>query len=435
MASMQRTIENEVSLSGVGLFGGEPVTIRCRPAPPDHGVVFVRTDISGSPAVPASVEAVPARARYTFLRQRAAEVRVVEHLLAALAGLGIDNMVVEIDAPEMPVADGSARCFVDLFQKAGIVSQKATRAPFVVTLPMSATDGDATLVALPHDRGLLISYTLDYGDRFVRSQSFTVEVTEENFIEQIAPARTYVLRPEIEGFLAQGLGKGATEDNLLVLEEDGGYTGKPRFPDECARHKILDLIGDLFLAQAQLQARVVGYRSGHATNATLARAVHEAHRLQLGHEPPAAGALLDIRRIRQLLPHRYPFLLVDRVLEIEENKRAVGLKNVTYNEPFFQGHWPDDPVMPGVLLLEAMAQLAGVMLLGGLEMTDRVAMVASMERVKLRRPVVPGDQLMLEARLLKLKGRAAEVQTRGSVDGRVVSEARIRFMLVNRPSA
>jgi len=426
MPDPQRSIAKSVRIQGRGLFSGLPVTMCCRPAEPDTGIVFHRVDLASRPAIPARVEHVPARGRWTALRVKSAEVRLVEHFLAAAAGLGIDNVHVEVDAEEMPIADGSALSFVKMFRRAGIVEQGRPKRPIVVTQPLHASEHDATLVALPHDHGLTLSYMLDYGDRFVKTQSFTLNLAEEAFATEIAPARTYVLRPEIEQFRSQGLGKGATARNVVVVETDGRIKGRLRFPDECVRHKVLDMLGDLSLAGMPLQAHVMGHKSGHAANIRLARAIREAH------QHMDEGPVLDIRGIQQVLPHRYPFLLVDKVLEIEDNVRAVGVKNVTCDEPFFQGHWPDYPVMPGVLQLEAMAQLAGILLLRGVEMKGRLAVVAGMDKVKLRRRVVPGDRLILEARVLRFKSRAAEVRTRATVDGKVAAEAEMRFVLARR---
>lgn len=282
MTQAQRTLKNPVEICGVGLFSGEPVSLRCLPAEAGRGVVFVRTDLPGRPEIPCTPEYLagggPGGARSTAVRHGEAVVMMVEHLMASLFGLGIDNTTVEIAGVEMPSGDGSALTFVEPLAAGGVRALDAPLKPIVLTQTVTVTDGDVLLVAAPLDEGLVVTYTLDYGDKYFGAQTRTFTVTPEAFMREIAPARTYCLRPEVEFFTKLGLGRGANQENTIVLNEDGSTERGLRFPDECVRHKILDLLGDLFLAGRLRNARLLGYKSGHATNARLARRLFEACR-------------------------------------------------------------------------------------------------------------------------------------------------------------
>lgn len=277
MIDQQCTLSRKAEIAGKGLFLGEPVRLQCLPAEPDTGIVFVRTDLPDAPRIPAKLENIPGPQRWTALRNGDAEVRMVEHLLATCCGLGIDNMIVETNSVEIPVGDGSAKTFADAFMKAGIEEQKAPRHANVLSRPVAAIENETLLSAVPQKSGLTLTYVLDYGQHFVHTQAYTATISREVFLKEIAPARTYVLRPEVDAFIKLGLGRGATADNTLVLEEDGRVEGNPRFPEECARHKILDMMGDLFLAGRPSNVRVIGYKTGHSTNARLAKAMSEAY--------------------------------------------------------------------------------------------------------------------------------------------------------------
>ncbi len=277
MTDKQCTLSRAVEISGIGLFLGEPVRLRCLPAEPDAGVVFVRTDLPGAPAIPATVDHVPGPQRWTALRKGEAEVRMVEHLLATCCGLGIDNLRVEVDRVEMPVGDGSAKTFADPFADAGLETQDAPRCRPRLPHPVAVADKDILLCAAPEDADLTLTYVLDYGQQFIRSQTYTATLSRDMFLSEIAPARTYVLRPEVDAFMKLGLGRGATPENTLVLEENGRVEGDLRYPDECARHKVLDLLGDLYLAGIPAPARVLGYKSGHSANVRFARALAQAY--------------------------------------------------------------------------------------------------------------------------------------------------------------
>jgi UDP-3-O-[3-hydroxymyristoyl] N-acetylglucosamine deacetylase/3-hydroxyacyl-[acyl-carrier-protein] dehydratase len=428
----QRTLREPVEITGVGLHTGQPCTLRIRPAEPDTGVVFVRSDLKGSPRIPASIDNVSPEARRTALENDGGNVHTVEHFLAALAGLRVDNLEIEVLGPEIPGADGSARPFFEALRGAGVVDQKASRKDFTLDEPVAVAEGDATLVAMPCPDRLSLAYTLDYGRQAgMPPQFFSVDdLTEDFFAREIAPARTFCLASEVEELRGRGLGKGATPENTVVLGDAAAMNGL-RFRDEPARHKLLDLVGDLFLLGVDLKAQIVATKTGHRANAALVQKLRKLmrERENRGLLPRDTG--IDIREIMRILPHRFPFLLVDRVIEVEGIKRAVGIKNVTINEPFFQGHYPGQPIMPGVLQIEAMAQMAGVLLLRKLENTGRVAVLLSIDKVKLRRPVMPGDQLRLEAEALKVKTRLGYVHTRALVNDDLTAEAFMKFMLMD----
>lgn len=276
MNNRQGTLADIVEVNGVGLFLGQRVTVRCLPAEADTGAIFVRTDLRGRPQIPASIEYVPGQQRWTGLKKEDAEVRMVEHILAAFYGLGIDNVIVEVDAEELPAGDGSSMSFVDPFLRAGIRELDKDRRSVSLKEPVWITEDDMVMVTLPQREGLTLTHVLDYGPHFVRSQAFTFTLSRGVFVKEIAPARTYALRPEIDVFVKLGLGKGATMENTLVVEEDGTVAVALRFPEECVRHKLLDLLGDLYLIRGMLNGRVLGYKSGHASNVLLAKAIRRA---------------------------------------------------------------------------------------------------------------------------------------------------------------
>ncbi len=427
----QKTIKKSVEFEGVGIHTGEKVLVRFKPAEPDTGVNFVRLDLPGKPSIPANANSIAYRMRRTSLKREGAEVHTVEHLMAALNGMGIDNLVIEINGPEVPGGDGSSLTFVQLLKEAGIVTQKLPKKIFEIKSPIAVSEEDVTLVALPCDDGLTISYTLDYNIPSVGSQYFSIRVNEDSFERELAPARTFCLNSEVEELQKQGLGKGASYENTLVISDKGVVNNDLRFPDEFVRHKILDLLGDLYLVNATLKAHVVANKSGHPTNMKLVKKILEEMHRREAEQSSRNETSLGIREIQKILPHRYPFLLIDRVIELDGYKRAVGIKNVTYNEAFFQGHFPGQPIMPGVLIFEALTQLAGVLLLRKMENVGKTAVLLSIDKARIRKTVVPGDQLILEAVAGKVKSRTGQVNARAKVDGKVVAEAQIRCMLVD----
>ena len=432
----QRTINSTVEIEGRGLFTGQRAVVRYHPAPPDGGITFVRTDQPRPIRIPASIDSVAKRARRTALRNGTVAIETVEHCLSACAGLGIDNLDIELVGDELPSFDGSCLPFVEVLQRAGIVEQPAERRGYRIEAVTRVVDGDSELVALPaldpQSETLEIVYDLDYGTEGpIGRQVCTCTVEPEFFVSQIAPARTFVLQREADMLLASGLGRHLTYADILVFGADGPIENSLRFPDECCRHKIQDLVGDLTLLGRPIIGRIHARKSGHSLNHALVRALHEHHAARaaaaLALHPPTLG----IHRIQRILPHRYPFLLIDRILEIEGTTRAVGIKNVTINEEFFQGHYPGQPIMPGVLILEAMSQMGGVLLAQELEHKGKVAVLMSIDKVKFRRAVMPGDQLILTAESIRVKSRSGHVKTSAHVGTELVAEAIIKFMMTD----
>lgn len=428
----QKTLAQKTSYEGVGLFLGNRVKVQFLPAEPNTGVKFVRADLPKRPSIPVALENVVSDYRRTCLEKDGVRVEVIEHLLSALAGLSIDNLEIIIDAVELPGTDGSAQPWVTLFKSAGIKEQDAPKKKYVLKNPVSIVEGDTSLVALPPEQHeLLLDYTLQYSQvPLIGTQHFQIRINEPNFIKELAPARTFCTISEVESFKKQGLGKGGNYGNTLVVDGDKVVDNKLRFKDEFVRHKLLDLLGDLYLLNTSLQARIIAIKTGHEHNLKLVQRIARLMKSQSG-AANKVGPWLDIRDLQKLLPHRYPFLLIDKIIELEGYKRAVGIKNVTINEPFFQGHFPDRPIMPGVLQLEAMAQLAGALLLRRSGNETKLAVLLAIDKVKLRKSVVPGDQLRLEAETIRLKARTGMVYVRALVDGEVASEAELKFMLVD----
>ena len=431
--SRQRTIEREVELSGRGLFTGFPVTARFRPAAPGSGVTFIRGDQPRPIRIAARVENLSKRARRSSLKNGTVSIETVEHCLAAVRGLDIDNLEIELDNAELPAGDGSCLPFVTALLSAGITEQEVEREYLQIGQVLRVSDGDAELVAWPGEPNRLdIYYELDYGsENVLKQQAYHFSLDREQFIEQLAPARTFVLEEEARQMQAAGLGTHVTYRDILVIGEGGPIENAYHFPDECARHKTIDLIGDLMLAGAFVSGRIYARRSGHHLNHELVRRLIEAVATEQLQERMSGHPQLDIRNVQRVLPHRYPMLLVDRVVEIDGDRRAIGVKNVTINEPFFQGHYPRNPIMPGVLIIEAMAQLGGLLLSRKLEHTGKVAVLLSLDRVKFRRQATPGDQLVLEAQTVRAKARSGEVFCQARVGGDLAAEATIRFMLVD----
>ncbi len=431
-ARRQRTIARPTATAtGVGLHTGKQVNVRVKPAGPGTGIVFVRTDLPGYARIPCSVSAQTTSQRRTALREGQAEVHTVEHLVSAAMGLGLDNLEVELDGEEMPGLDGSASSFVELLDEAGVHEQDVPCREIVVREPIEVSHKEASLVALPYPAGLRISYTLDYPLPSLPSMYYSLELTRDRYVKEIAPARTFCLRREAEMLLAAGLGKGANTENTVVMDDDGTVEGELRFADEPVRHKILDLLGDLGMAGCPVRAHIIAVKSGHELNAALVRKLlaREEELLQEGRDVGLTA--LDIRQIQRILPHRYPFLLVDRIIEVQGAQRAVGIKNVTFNEPFFQGHFPGQPVFPGVLLIEAAAQVTGAMLLGSLNHAGKLAYLLGVDNFKFRKTVTPGDRVVIESEAMRIKERTGQARIRATVDNHVVCEGVLKFMLID----
>ena len=438
----QRSILREVSISGKSLHTGEEVHLTLKPAPVNHGIVFQRLDLFGKPELKPSIEFVTDLVRSTTIADGHAKVHTVEHVLSALSGCGIDNVLIEMDASEPPILDGSAKHFVNLIQQAEPVEQDAERSYFVLEEPVSVTRGGSSIIALPHD-GLRITCT-STDDRGIHTQHLSLDIDPESYIAQIAPARTFTIYEDIEELLKLGKIKGGSLDSAIVIKGDKVLSKEPlRFKDEFVRHKMLDIIGDIVLVGMPVKAHFVAVRPGHALNAELSKVLHKkllakikgkkkataTKKLEVTSEPEKA---MDIRRVMDLLPHRYPFILVDRVIEIVDDDELVALKNVTINEPFFQGHYPGRPVMPGVLQVEAMAQAAGLLLLRRLSIEDnKIAFFMSADKIKFRQAVEPGDSIKIRVKLIKIRGnKIATAASECTVGDKVVSSAELMFMLV-----
>ncbi len=430
---LQKTIKNECSVTGKGLFGGKEAKVVFRPAPENSGRVFVRVDVPEPVRIEAICSNIAERSRRTTLKKGSVSIETVEHCLAAISALEIDNIIAEIDGPELPAVDAGSSTYFKVLTQSGILEQNQTRKSFVIKEAVSISEGGASIYALAHEENCLsITYDLDYGGHTgIGRQLFGCQLSPESFEKNLASARTFLLEAEAKQFQARGMGTHLGPRDLLIINSDGPIKNSFRFPNECARHKIVDLIGDLALVGRPLCGRIVAYKSGHALNQKLAVKLYEAAQKEERISKMGTDALLNIRQISKILPHRYPFLLVDKVLEVEGENKIKALKNITSNEPFFQGHFPGTPIMPGVLIVEAMAQVSGLLFSQKLEHAGQLAVLLAMDNVKLRKAVVPGDQLILTAEAVRVRKRTAHCRCQAVVNGAVVAEAEIKFMLID----
>ena len=390
-------------------------------------IAFRRTDLEGQPLISAKLTSVGALERRTALVNGTAEVHTVEHLLAAGAALESDDLIIAIDGPEPPIADGSFQPFLDALRQAGSAEQGGEADEFIVREAFHVTEGESSYLVGPAPK-LSMSVTIDFPHPLIGRQQGTYDVDEAAFTTQLAGARTFGFVKEVEALRAKGLITGGTTDNAIVLDETGVVGTQLRWPDEFVRHKAGDLLGDLALVGGRIRAQIVATKPSHRGNVALGRAIRQ--------RAMRAGApVMDVRQIVEVMPHRYPFLLVDRIIEMEDRKRIVGIKNVTINEPFFQGHFPGHPVMPGVLIIEAMAQAGGLLLMSLVPADDhhtKVVYFMSLDSVKFRRPVVPGDQLRFELVMLKFGGKMCRMKGQAFVDGHVVCEAEMMAAVVDK---
>lgn len=430
----QKTISKEFTLTGIGLHTGGDVVLRCLPASENHGIQFIRTDLPGRPVIPAKPEYVYVDTkvpRCTSLGLNGNFIHTVEHFMSALCGAGITNLSVEISNSELPGMDGSAQDFLKAVYASGVKEQGATITPYVVDEPLVVELKGCSILIVPSEE-FRVSYTLDYQGSFLKSQFYSQSITEDIFTNEIAPCRTFCMEKEVKELRKMGLGQGANYHNTLVVGEEGIIENELRFSNECARHKVLDFIGDLYLLGVPLRGHVYAVKSGHTLNFLLLKKIL---RQQLAKErvfPESSfewdgSQEINCEQVMSILPHRYPFLLVDKVIEIEKGHKAVGVKNVTINESFFQGHFPSRPVMPGVLMIEAMAQTAGVVVLTNEEHRGKLAFFMAVDNVKFRKVVQPGDQLMMHVKVIRDRSRSAQVKAKAMVGNEVAAEADMVF--------
>ena len=423
----QRTIRKDVSLAGTGVHSGESATITLRPGNVNTGIRFRRVDLDGCPEIPATLSHVVGTELGTSLANGDAQVNTVEHVMAALAAAQVDNAIIDLDGQEVPIRDGSFQDYVYALGDVGIKSQEVKAKVVRVKTKVTTTGGDGQSYSATMNRGLTVVASIDFEHSAIGRQSGEFSIDLESFETELASARTFGFKKDEEELHDRGLALGASLDNTVVLGQDGVMGGELRFPNEFLRHKVGDLIGDLALLGARIEARIVAERPSHAGNIELAKAL-QTHARDTNRE-----AIVDTAKIMQYLPHRYPMLLVDRITEYEAGKRIVGIKNVTINEPFFQGHYPGHPVMPGVLIIEAMAQVGGLLLMEEVEKhEDKVVYFMSLDRVKWRKPVTPGDTIVFELELLQFRRQVCKLKGQGFVEGTLVAEAEMMATIVDR---
>jgi UDP-3-O-[3-hydroxymyristoyl] N-acetylglucosamine deacetylase/3-hydroxyacyl-[acyl-carrier-protein] dehydratase len=433
-SEFQHTLARSASLTGTSLHTGEKVLLTIHPAPAGTGRKFKRADLPDEPTIDAKIANVKTVERATTLAEGNVKVHTVEHILSALAGMGVDNAVIEMNANEPPIGDGSARLYIELIKEAGIVAQAAPRSIFEVHEPMHIETKSGSLMTIVPDEKFRVSCTQVGPDgRF--TQFFSTEITPEIYETEIAPARTFVFYEDVKTLLDKGLIKGGSLDNALVARGETVMGKEPlRFANEFARHKVLDIIGDLSLIGHGVRGHVIAVKPGHGANTDLARALEKKYSQLLAMVPlavvPKGGSVLDVNDLMKILPHRYPFLMVDRIVGFEGDNKCTGIKSVTINEPYFQGHFPGHPVMPGVLQLEAMAQVASIAFLRAGGNAGRIGYFMSADSVKFRKPVVPGDTLFIHVEVTKARRSIAKAIGKCLVNGEVVSQSEMMFGFV-----
>ena len=423
----QRTVGSSVSVEGIGVHSGEASVLTFHPAEPDTGLRFRRVDLEGSPEIPADLEHVADTDLGTSLGDGEIRILTVEHVLAALAVHGVDNAVLDLSGPEPPIGDGSFSAYCAAITDAGVDDQDAPVKVIEVAKPLEVSvESGASYVVMPGD-SFRISATIEFDHPAIGRQFGTFDVSQETFVSELASARTFGFKRDAEALHERGLARGASLENTIVLDENGVLNRELRYADEFLRHKVGDIVGDLALLGAEVRGHIVADRPSHEGNVSLARALAERERKE------RSQRVVDVQQIMKHLPHRYPMLLVDRILEFEPKKRIVGIKNVTINEPFFQGHFPGHPIMPGVLLIEAMAQVGGLLLMESVEHSDdKVVYFMSMDRVKLRKPVRPGDQIVFEVEMLRYRPSVSRIKGVGRVEGNIVVEGELTARIMDK---
>ena len=436
-AAFQHTLAGPATLEGTSLHTGQKVTLTLKPAPEGHGFKFRRIDLPDQPFINADVDKVQTVERATTLAEGSVKVHTVEHVISALTGMGVDNALIEMDANEPPIGDGSSRPFVEMIRKAGIVAQPSPRRVWEIRETIHQETADGTLITIVPCKTFKISVT-NVGPDGRFSQYFSSEITPEKYEQEIAPARTFVYYEDVKPLLEKGLIKGGSLESAVVIRGDEIMSKEPmRFNNEFARHKALDIIGDLMLSGVRIHGHVISVKPGHGPNTKMAATLKAEYQRMRSMVPAAVSipdgeSVLDIQEVLKILPHRYPFLMVDRIVDCLGENKCTGLKNVTMNEPYFPGHFPGHPIMPGVLQLEAMAQVSSVLMLRKPENVGKIGYFMSADNVKWRRPVLPGDTLLIETEIIKIRGSIGQTRCRCLVNNEVVSEAELKFALMDR---
>ncbi len=431
---MQKTLCRCASIEGTSLHTGKPVKLTIKPAEVNTGLKFRRIDLPDKPFIDASAAKVQTVERATTLAEGSVKVHTVEHILSALTGMGVDNAIIEMDSNEPPIGDGSAAPYVKIIKEAGIVEQDAPLTVWEIREPMMVENKNGSRLIIMPDKKFRISLTA-VGPEGRVTQYFHSEINPQTYEKELSTARTFCFYEDIQPLLEKGLIQGGTLDNAIVIKGDQYIcAGGLRFHNECARHKAMDMVGDLILNGRRILGHVIAVMPGHGINTQMAQKLQQKYESMLSLRPtpfifPSGDTVLDTTEVLKLLPHRYPFMLVDRILGFEGDTKCVGQKNVTMNEPFFQGHFPGHPVMPGVLQLEAMAQVASILMLRIPENQGKIGFFMSADKVKWRRPVEPGDVLIIETELTKMRGAIGLANARCLVNGEITCEAELKFMV------